>query len=145
MEQDRETAHPSRIKYHVEKLTAVQNSVQDLNLDGRQIKLDAKDEGFNPEVITLLSQIRANHQHDNGEKILNLLVRYAQHTGIQFTNIPDTIEEDVKNSGPTERDPLIIQHTLYKMNESMLSEKNRVFLQLILAMIVSGLFLWLLH
>lgn len=139
----------SKVKNYVDRLTEVQNSIRELNLDSRQIRTQARDDGLNFEVVATLSQIRSNNPHDDGEKFFNLLIKYAQHTGIRLKNVPDGIdnepEREAGNKTDAEMRPLSIDHAVYAEREDFLGDRTRVFLQFAVAMGVSLLFLWLLH
>lgn len=81
---------------YIEKISAVQNSIQELQVEIGQLRRDARIDGFNMEAVHTLAQIISKSSHDGGLGLLRDILTYAQRTGIELETVNVQADPEAK-------------------------------------------------
>jgi uncharacterized protein (UPF0335 family) len=129
---------------YIEKISAVQSSIQELNQENFQIRRDARADGFNMEAVNILSMIVSKSSHDGGLGLLQDVVQYAAEIGMKLDNVTVETESEVREKG-TAFEYEAASASRFKRVETPLTRRFAFPFQLALGLGVAWMFIALLN
>jgi hypothetical protein len=132
-----------KIENTLEKMVELSESLNDL-------RVDAREEGFQVQALTFLANVRMKNPKDHGASILKELIEYAQATG----SFPDLITKQNQESqvaAPQQKD-MSIKSTNNQISisanmklDNSKAEKLHMLKEILFSITVAAFLLWLLH
>ena len=144
MTQRIESKNRSLLNSHIEKISVLQSSIQDLQVEINEVRRDARTEGFNMEAVHILSQIVAKSSHDGGLGLLQDIVKYAQQIGVELDTVTvETNAETAETDTTSEDDAASVSH--FKAIDAPIDQRFALLFQLGLGLGVAWMFIALLR
>ena len=133
-----------RVMVYVERISALQKTIQELNGELNRLRQDARINGLDLEALNLVTSLRSRFPQDGGAGIVDNIIHYADLTGVDFERNPAHLLDRVARPSEEPAAPVPSDISSGYMIEE--DEQESSFLgPLVLGVSLTALLLWLVH
>jgi uncharacterized protein (UPF0335 family) len=144
MDIEKRPTDPDLIKSYIERGLAVRSSIKELEMEFRGLMKDAQADGLEQQAYRTLVTLRAAESKQRTEAILNTLVGYSMHAGLELEMFAERSSSKLETS---EREQRTDGHASASVMEEkkLIGDASMPFVQAMIGVMAGGLFVWLLH
>ena len=140
------SADSALIKSYFDRLLAIQSSVKELQMEYQQLLKDADVDGLERKAINPLINMVATENKARSEKLLNKLIEYGKHAGLELDVIPSVSQsalEPASQDTPAAQDVNALSN--FYQERKPVGNKMALLLQTIVGLAAGATFVWLLR
>ena len=137
---------PDLVSSYFDRMLAIQSSIKELQAEYQQLLKDADVDGLERKALSPLINLLAAETRPRGEQLLNAMVEYAQHAGLNLdagSSEHQPAFEPVPQNAPVAREPG--PQSNFTREGKLLGNRMALVLQAIIGLAAGGTLVWLLH